>query len=77
MENNTVQVEVQDFDGKDYMLSSTQVYKDQIFDVFVCIEEPHDIKVFKQVPINGEIEYETATENEWLNVLAMCPQEQL
>jgi hypothetical protein len=67
-----IEVEVQEFDGKEYVLFKTITYNDSYFDVFGNPDDTNDIRVYKQVNNDGEVYYKMATSDEFINVMALC-----
>ncbi len=68
----TMEVEVQEFDGKEYILYNTVIYNGDYFDVYSCTDNPEDIKVYKQIKENEEVYYEKATNDEYVFVISQC-----
>ena len=58
MENNEVEVLVQEFDGKKYLLCSTVSDELYTYDVYSQIEDPEDIIIAKNVKIDKGNFYE-------------------
>ena len=67
-----VEVEVQEFDGKEYILFKTITYNNNLFDVFCNPNDANDMKVFKQINKDGEVYYKKATTDESINAIARC-----
>lgn len=76
MENNEVEVLVQEFDGKKYLLCSTVSDELYTYDVYSQIEDPEDIIIAKNVKTAKGNFYEIVTEeNEIIKVLSLCNKE--
>lgn len=67
-----MEVEVQEFDGKEYVLYNTVIYNDNYFDIYSYTGDPKDIRVYKQIRENDEIYYEKATDDEYIFVMSQC-----
>lgn len=68
------EVEVQEFNGKQYFLYDTVMTKDSIYDIFAAIENPKDIVVAKQTMRQEEIYYEIIEEEERDEIISLCPE---
>lgn len=66
-----VEVEVQEFDGKEYMLIDTLNYNNGVYDLFACIDKPDDIKAFRHNVVNNEIYYIPASHEDILNLVVL------
>ena len=70
-EDGFVEVEIQEFDGKEYMLFRTISLDGADYDVFVeTTEIDPDILVFEQEAIDGEVFYKKARFEKAAQVLA-------
>ncbi len=67
-----IEVEVQEFDGKEYVLFKTIAYNNSYFDVFCNPNDTNDMRIYKQINKNGEVYYKMATSDEFINVMALC-----
>ena len=67
-----VEVEVQEFDGKEYVLFKTVNYNNDYFDIFCNPDDTSDMRVYKQINKDNEIYYKKATSDEFINVIGLC-----
>ncbi len=67
-----IEVEMQEFDGNDYILCKTINYNNSDFDVYSNINDSNDIRVYKQIVEDSKTYYEKATNEEYLFVLSKC-----
>lgn len=66
------EVEIQEFNGKDYFLYDSVMTKNNIYDIFAAIENPKEIVVAKQVMKQEEIYYEIVKEEERDEIISLC-----
>lgn len=67
-----IEIGIQEFDNKKYILYKTEIYNNNLYDIFVNLHNPNDIKIFKQIKKENEIFYKKTSQDEYLNVLALC-----